>query len=169
MPALSPIDFAIRPANPADGPVIECLLDRAFGPGRHTKSAYRIREQAGEDAHLAFVAEAGGRLIGSVAFAPIVIAGLSARLLGPLAVEPDLAGKGVGRGLLRHGVDAARDSGHGLIVLVGDPSYYGRVGFVPVPAGRIRFPGPVDPARLMWLAMREGITDDLAGALLPDR
>jgi len=66
-------------------------------------------------------------------------------------------------------LDAARAAGHGLVVLVGDAPYYRRFGFVPVPAGRLTLPGPVDPARFLWLELRDGASAGLSGAIQPRR
>jgi predicted N-acetyltransferase YhbS len=41
--------------------------------------------------------------------------------------------------------------------------YYGRFGFVPVPPGQIRLPGPVDPARLLALELVAGALSDAVG------
>ena len=51
------------------------------------------------------------------------------------------------------------------MLLVGDDAYYRRSGFVPVPEGRIAFPGPVDPARVMICELVEGAFEDVAGPL----
>jgi len=53
-------------------------------------------------------------------------------------------------------------------VLVGDGPYYGRLGFKPIPRGRAKMPGPVDPARLLVCELAEGAAAELAGAILPD-
>ncbi len=47
-------------------------------------------------------------------------------LLGPVAVA---ASRGIGAALVRKAIRHARKAGHGAIVLVGDPPYYGRFGF----------------------------------------
>ena len=36
---------------------------------------------------------------------------------------------------------------------------------VAVPAGRLALPGPVDPARLLWLELVEGASAEVAGPL----
>ena len=66
-------------------------------------------------------------------------------------------------------LDAARAQGHGLVLLVGDAPYYGRFGFAPVPPGRLVLPGPVDPSRFLWLELREGAAEGIAGSVTPDR
>jgi predicted N-acetyltransferase YhbS len=59
----------------------------------------------------------------------------------------------------------ARAEGFSLVLLVGDMPYYGRFGFNPVPPGRITLPGPVDPARLLYLELVSGAMADAAGAV----
>jgi predicted N-acetyltransferase YhbS len=60
-------------------------------------------------------------------------------------------------------LESARAAGHHLVLLVGDMSYYGRMGFEPVPQGRLAFPGPVDPQRLLYCALTKGAFDGVSG------
>ena len=62
-------------------------------------------------------------------------------------------------------IEAARQAGEGLVILVGDAPYYSRFGFTPVPPGQITLPGPVDPTRLLWLELAAGFRDRVAGAV----
>jgi predicted N-acetyltransferase YhbS len=88
-------------------------------------------------------------------------------LLGPLAVAPDLQGIGIGRSLMRRGLAEARNLGHRLVILVGDEPYYGRLGFRQVPAGQLLMPGPVEPARLLYLELDPGALEAARGLVLP--
>lgn len=142
--------FSIRPGRPRDGDAISALEARAFGPGRFTRTAYRVREAGGQVSALCLTAWRQGRLAGSIRFTEVTIGGAGgALLLGPLAVEPALVGQGCGRALLRAGLEQAREASYRLVVLVGDLAYYEALGFATVPAGQIVLPGPVDPARLL--------------------
>ena len=86
----------------------------------------------------------------SLRLTPISIGGKAgALLLGPLAVDPEFANRGYGRRLIAESFGAGRAAGLQLVVLVGDLAYYGRLGFVAVPPGRIALPGPADPARIL--------------------
>jgi predicted N-acetyltransferase YhbS len=88
---------------------------------------------------------------------PITIGGEpGVLLLGPLAVDPEWAGRGYARRLVAEVLDTARAAGERLVLLVGDISYYGRLGFAPVPPGQIRLPGPVDPTRLLAAELEAG-------------
>lgn len=155
----------IRAERDADADAIEALVDRCFGPGRYAKTAYRLREGVEPDQRLSFVAvDAGdGVLLGSVRFWPIVIGAEPSLLLGPLAVEPELRGRGIGISLMQRGIEQARALGFGAVILVGDEPYYSRVGFSKLPPGRVRMPGPVDPERLLGLALKTGALGALSG------
>jgi predicted N-acetyltransferase YhbS len=50
-----------------------------------------------------------------------------------------------------------------VVILVGDEPYYARVGFAKLPPGRIRFPGPVDPARILGLSLKANEVLNLTG------
>lgn len=160
--------FTIEPAPGADAEV-DHLLAEAFGPGRYAKTAYRLRERSGPVPWARFVARREGRAIGFVEFWPLDIGGQPALLLGPLAVSPAFKNEGVGLALMRHGLEAARAGGHTLVVLVGDQPYYARAGFVGVPPGQIRLPGPVDPARLLAVELAPGALAAASGLAKPVR
>jgi predicted N-acetyltransferase YhbS len=155
--------WEIRPEEPSDATQIDALVAKSFGPGRYAKTAWRLREGVSPQKGLSFVAIEGDVLRGSVRFWPIAVGGDIALLLGPLAVETEQRGRGVGVGLMNRGVEEARALGHRAIILVGDAPYYARAGFAPLPAGKIKFPGPVDSARILGLALVEGALDSLGG------
>ncbi len=155
--------WQIRPERADDAPLVDHLNAVSFGPGRYAKSAYRLRDGVDPVAGLSFVAVDGADLLGSIRFWPVAIGMEQSLLLGPLAVQPDLRGRGIGIALMKHAIDAARDSGYASIILVGDEPYYVRVGFARIPPGRIRFPGPVDPARVLGLSLQHNVMLTLKG------
>jgi predicted N-acetyltransferase YhbS len=105
-----------------------------------------------------------GRMVAAVRFTPVVIGGRGgALLLGPLAVDPDFANRGHGRGLVAEALEAARAAGIALVVLVGDEPYYGRLGFRRIPRGQIALPGPVDPDRLLAAELAPGSLAGFSG------
>lgn len=161
------IDLALRfsPLTHADEAHIEKLDERAFGPGRFARTAYRLREGVEPDRTLSFVARVGTLLVGANRMTPILIGETPALLLGPLTVEPAFRLQGVGETLVKHSLDAARAAGHGLVLLVGDEDYYARLGFSRVPRGKIVMPGPVDPDRLLFCELRAGAFDAANGKM----
>jgi predicted N-acetyltransferase YhbS len=159
-----------RPLTPADFPAVSRLHAKVFGPGRFTRTAYRVREGAPALSPYCRVALLGDRLVAAVRFTPINIGRVGgALLLGPLAVEPDLAGQGFGKRLIGEALEAAKADGVKLVVLVGDVPYYGRFGFSPVPPGQITLPGPVDPQRLLAAELQPGTLVAFNGVIAAQR
>jgi predicted N-acetyltransferase YhbS len=157
----------IRTAELADVAAIGALHARVFGPGRFARSAYRVREGRRDGNRLSdfcHVAVRGNRLIASITLSDVKIGGVpGALLLGPIAVDPEFAGQGYGRQLIAEGLQDARTAGNSLVILVGDESYYGRLGFVRVPPGQITLPGPVNPARLLAHPLQGGAIEAARG------
>lgn len=155
------MSFTIVPERPQDAALINPLLDRTFGFDRTRKTVYRLRERRDPIPELCFsaVAEDGG-LLGSIRYWPIAIAGAPALLLGPLAVEPALQGRGIGKALVRHSLTAAEQVGHALCVVVGEPGYYRPFGFIPAAGQGLSLPGPVEPERFQ---VKELVPGALAG------
>jgi predicted N-acetyltransferase YhbS len=161
------IDLVIKflPMTAADEAQIEKLDERAFGPGRYARTAYRLREGVAPDLGMSFVARVGTLLVGANRMTPILVGATPAVLLGPLTVEPAFRSQGVGEMLVNHSLDAARNAGHGLVLLVGDLDYYERLGFAAVPRGKIAMPGPVDPDRLLYCELRPGAFEAAHGKM----
>lgn len=161
------IDLVITflPMTAADEAQIEKLDERAFGPGRYARTAFRLREAVPPDLSLSFVARVGTLLVGANRMTGILVGETPALLLGPLTVEPAFRSQGVGEKLMSHSLDAARAAGHGLVLLVGDLDYYSRVGFSRVPRGKITMPGPVDPDRILYCELRPGAFEAAHGRM----
>ena len=157
------LDYALQ--TPADLPAIRKLEARAFGPGRFAKTAYRLREGVAPDWSLSYLARIGGVLVGANTLTRIAIGGAPALLLGPLTVEEAFRARGVGEALAQKSLDAAKAAGCRLVILVGDPPFYERLGFARTPFGRFLFPGPVDPARLLHCELQPGALESFRGAV----
>jgi predicted N-acetyltransferase YhbS len=165
------IDLVIRffPQTPADAPAIEKLDERAFGPGRFARTAYRLREVAAHRRELSFTARIGTLLVGSVRLTPVRIGETPALLLGPLTVEPPFREHGIGAALIEASLAAAKKAGARLVLLVGDEPYYGRLGFKKVPRGLVKLPGPVDPERVLVAELAEGAFAKVSGPVRPEK
>jgi predicted N-acetyltransferase YhbS len=166
--AMNDVSLTILAETPGDGPAVERLHERAFGPGRYARTAYRVREQVTHSLDLSFTARVGTLLAGSVRLSPVRIGESKALLLGPLAVEPPFRERGVGQALIGRALEAARAKGYRLVILVGDEPFYGKCGFKRIPPGRATMPGPVDPVRLLIAELSEGAFDGVSGPILPE-
>ena len=157
--------WEIRAERPEDAPLVEALTEQSFGPGRYAKSAYRLREGVAAEPGLSFIAVEDAILRGSVRFWPVTVGKEPSLLLGPLAVQTDQRGRGIGISLMQRGLHEAQMKAYRSVILVGDLPYYGRVGFGPVKRGSIKFPGPVDAARILGIALVDGALATLEGAV----
>jgi predicted N-acetyltransferase YhbS len=157
------LDYALQ--KPTDVAAIRKLEERAFGPGRFAKTAYRLREGVEPDWSLSTLARIGGMLVGANTMTRIAIGGEPALLLGPLTVEEAFRARGLGEALAQKSIEAARAAGHSLVILVGDPPFYERMGFSRTPFGHFTFPGPVDPARLLHCELQPGALEKHRGAV----
>jgi predicted N-acetyltransferase YhbS len=157
------LDIVIANEREADQPAIAGLEERAFGPGRFARTAFRLREGNPHDPALSFVARISTLIVGSIRLTRVDVSGSPALLLGPLTVDPAFHSKGIGRMLMEAAIGEAKAQKHRLILLVGDEAYYKRVGFVRVPFGQIVLPGPVDPGRVLALELAEAALGETKG------
>jgi len=161
--------IAIVPLAEIDAAATEQLLDRAFGPDRHRRTAYLIRQGTSAIPALSFAAVEEGALIGTIQCWPVRLArddGGSDPLVmvGPIAVEPARQGEGIGQRLTHHAIRAAEASAAPPLMLIGDPEYYGRFfGFDACATALWRAPGPVEQRRLL----ARGTAPEGAGMLAP--
>jgi predicted N-acetyltransferase YhbS len=132
-----------------------------MGADRILKPSEKLRAGRLPADGLALVARDGDRLVGSVRLWHVAAGGRPALLLGPLAIDPALQGKGVGGGLMQVALNRAELAGHQAVILVGDPEYYERFGFTRAPVGGLVMPGPVDRRRFLGIDLVQG---GLAGA-----
>ena len=150
------------PASPAHQPAIDALLDDAFGADRRQRTAYRLR--GATPPLVSLVVEDGPVLCGTMILTPVRLlpAGSpeqEALLLGPIAIAPGCRGRGLGGTLIHAGLQAVKALGADIVMLIGDPPYYGRFGFSNMATAGWRLPGPVEQHRIMALS--------LAGQLVP--
>ena len=154
-------DAATRiPLSAGEPDMIEALLDRAFGPDRHARTAYRIRAGMAPLEALSFAAlDADDMLVATIQCYPVALHDREGRpvplvMVGPVAVVPERQGEGFGIGLMAAMLDAearmAQSGAPALAqVLIGDVEYYGRWGFSAAATGGWRCPGPYEPHRLL--------------------
>ena len=112
------------------------------------------------------VAEVRGKVVGHVVFSPVRIhtpEGVRPAVgLGPVAVLPDHQRRGLGGHMIGAGLEALRQRGHAIVVLVGDPAYYQRFGFGPAAQWGLRWSAPCPPEAFQAKALVSGAKDGLA-------
>ena len=155
----------IRTETAFDVPARERLLDRAFGRKRRRKTSERLREGRLPSEGLAFTAvDENGKLVGTIRLWDVLAGSAGhALLLGPLAVDCEAQGQGIGAALMRHAIAEAKLRGHQAIILVGDEPYYARFGFAHGPVADLHLPGPVERERFLGLELVPGALDGAEG------
>ncbi|XCM82592.1 N-acetyltransferase [Kitasatospora sp. HUAS MG31] len=73
--------------------------------------------------------------------------------LAPVAVAPEWQRKGVGTTVVRAALEAADAAGERLVVVLGDPGYYARFGFVPAARHQVTGPYPGNEEYLQALPL----------------
>ncbi len=139
------------PLSTCDTVIVEALLDAAFGADRHARTAYKLREGVGFLPELSFGLLESQRLVGSIQCWPVrlIEPDCPLVLVGPVAVAPDHQRMGHGHTLMHAALDAALRHGDPVMVMIGDPEYYERFGFVAGEGSAWTLPGRWEPRRLL--------------------
>ncbi len=99
-----------------------------------------MRETTDDDLH-GFVATNDEQIVGCIFFSRLTFdVPIDAFLLSPVAVDTSQQGKGVGQALIHFGIERLRELDVELVFTYGDPNYYSKVGFRPVPQDVVRAP-----------------------------
>ncbi|HEX4096466.1 MAG TPA: N-acetyltransferase [Caulobacteraceae bacterium] len=165
-PGAPPPALILQPERPQDGPLVDALIERAFGPGRYAKASERVREFATFAPELSVCAWSGERLLGCARMWHVRVAGRPVMFLGPFAVEQGERNAGFGARLVARACEAAQAAGATHVVLVGDEPYFSRVGFAAAPGRQVILPGPVDQRRVLVRALTADACE-LAGPIEP--
>ena len=124
----------IRPETPADIDAITRVTIAAFRPVEisHQTEHFIIHALRAADAlTISLVAELESRVVGHIAFSPVAISDGTTGWygLGPVSVLPELQNQGIGKALIKKGLEISKERGAQGCALVGDPNYYQRFGF----------------------------------------
>ena len=122
----------IRVAADADWAAILEVHRSAFGREEVPVLVERLRAGRYDVPALSFVAEADGRVVGSVLNSWVSVEGDERQVLqlSPLGVLPEYQRRGIGSQLVRAALAGVRTFGEPLLIVEGNPRYYGRFGFV---------------------------------------
>ena len=144
------------PLESVDPALIEALLDSAFEPERHTRTAYKVREGMDWLPTLSFAAlEGEEHLVGTIQCWPVALTDPAGKahpmiMVGPVAVLPAVQGLGYGQALVTAALAALDPRAPLPQVMIGDPEYYGRFwGFSNAATAGWSLPGPFAQHRLL--------------------
>jgi putative acetyltransferase len=124
----------IRSENISDYPNIAEVNTLAFGTEKEAKLIEIIRLSNGYIPQLSLVAEIENNIIGYIMFSYIHLMGkekLSVLSLAPMAVHPKWQKQGIGKKMLKTGLQLADERGEALVIVLGYPQVYTPFGFQP--------------------------------------
>ena len=149
----------IRREGPGDVEPIRAVHRTAFardgGEPLEVGLVDALRADSGWLPHLSLVAVVDARVAGHVVATRATVDAVPALGVGPLGVQPELQGRGVGIALMYALLGAALARDETLVALLGEPGYYGRFGFVAAAELGIRAPDPSWGAYFQALALTD--------------
>lgn len=105
------------------------------------KLAAGLLETTNERDLFNYVANADGRVVGSVFFSRLDFGtDIEAFILAPVAVSSDRQREGIGQALINHGLAELTDRGINAVLTYGDPAFYQKVGFRQISSTIIKAP-----------------------------
>lgn len=126
----------IRSETQADYDAVYSLIYQSFLNAKHQDGneqnlVVRLRQSSAFIPELSLVAEDNGQIVGYILLTKIQISGHTELALAPLAVLPNRQGQGIGGQLITTAHTIAKQLGYHYSVVLGEPEYYQRFGYIP--------------------------------------
>lgn len=165
---------AVRQERAGEFPQIRQLVQKAFETAHYAEGdeqdfVERLRLSQSYLPELALVLEDEGRLIAHVMLTRVSIDTVAGPfpilLLACVAATAEHRNRGIGAALIETAFQRARGDGHRAVILVGDPAYYARLGFLPSIQFGVTNQNGIEPE---YVQLRELLPDalrDLAGSV----
>ncbi|MFF4648738.1 GNAT family N-acetyltransferase [Streptomyces sp. NPDC001380] len=141
-----------RPEEPGDAPAVRRVHMAAFPSPAEADLVDTLRKDPVWLPGLSWVAvDHRGLVIAHALLTRLDVGGGDALALAPVGVAPEWQRRGVGTFVVRSALEAAETAGERLVVVLGDPRWYGRFGFAP--AADHGVDGPFDGAAAHFQAL----------------
>jgi len=132
--------MGIRLEESADWSSVYAIYSAAFGQSAEADLVRHMHQDG--DLILSLIAY-GDEPVGHIAYSRLVLhetGSIRAAVLAPLAVAPSFQKQGIGAALVRDGLKRLTDRRYDLVLVLGEPHYYGRFGFDPKLAEKLQTP-----------------------------
>ncbi|WP_084493005.1 GNAT family N-acetyltransferase [Lacrimispora indolis] len=171
-------NIRLRQENASDYRIVEELTREAFWnhhvPGCNEHYLVHImRESQSFIKELDIVAAENEKIVGNIMYTKATILcdngdNYPVISFGPISVLPEFQGQGIGRLLIEHTKQLAKELGCKAILIYGDPSYYSKFGFVGAETYKIGTPDHMYAAPLLALELIEGSLSNCSGRFFED-
>ena len=108
-----------------------------------------------------------GEIVGHILFFPIMVKNVShaypTLALAPMAVLQEFQSKGIGKKLIKVGLEHAHKLGYTSVIVLGHPRYYPKLGFRPASQFGIKPPFEVPEEAFMAIELEEHALDEISG------
>lgn len=159
------MDLTIRPETATDYAFVYEINKIAFGQDAEARLVDLLRQNIEFIPGLSLVAQLGPQIVGHILFSKIYIEDhcgnrFESLALAPLAILPEFQKKGIGKKLVRCGLQKAAELGFKSVIVLGHEHYYPKFGFRP--AGRWNINAPFEVSANAFMAI-ELVQDGLNG------
>ena len=157
----------IRIENQEDFAAVYELNKKAFGQTEEPDLVDKLRESDRFIPDLSLVAEIDNKVVGHILFTKIFIQSegvyKESLALAPMAVLPEIQKEGIGKQLIKRGVEKAKSLGYESIVVLGHTEYYPKFGFMPASKFGITAPWEVPDDVFMVLELKDNALKSVSG------
>jgi putative acetyltransferase len=132
--------MGIRLEESANWCTLYAIYSAAFGQLAEADLVQHMHEDG--DLILSVIAYAD-EPAGHIAYSRLILhetPSIKAAVLAPLAVAPSFQRQGIGAALVQNSLKRLTDKNYDLVLVLGEPHYYGRFGFTPRLAERLKTP-----------------------------
>lgn len=156
--------MTIRPEDSADHEAIRHVNRLAFGQDDEARLVDSLWN--GSYVRVSLVAERAGQVVGNILFSDLSIitedGTVPALALAPMAVLPEFQNQGIGSALVTRGLEACRQQGHRVVVVLGHAHFYPQFGFSTKLAAKLESPFSGSDS-FMALELVPGALDGVVG------
>ncbi|MEP3226849.1 MAG: N-acetyltransferase [Parasphingorhabdus sp.] len=142
-----------RDEKPADQAAIFAVTKAAFETDAEARLIDMLRDDG--DLYFSHIGQNETGIVSHIALSPMDVVGngnpIKALGLGPVAVEPELQGHGIGSQMVNFAIQWATENHWQLIILLGSPQYYSRFGFSAKDAEPFASPFAGQYFQALWL------------------
>ena len=154
----------IRQETNKDYPKVFNLIKNTFKFAEHSDGdehnlVERLRESNAFIPELSLVAEYNNEIIGHILFTKVNVGSTIQLALAPLSVSTNYQRQGVGTKLIKEGHRIAKNLGYEYSIVLGDPNYYSRFGYIPAKTFGIKSPFEISEEFFMAINLQGKFTN----------